>query len=313
MQTMKRGAYTLLITPFKEDMSLDEEGLRTLIRRQLKAEIDGIAPLGVTGENTLLTEEEIKKFMQITAEEAKGRAKIVPDTCTMSLWKAIERVKMFADMGADYVSVYSPFFVLPKTDGVIKYYEKLADASPIPIVLHNAQARTGINLEPETTAFLAKHPKIIGIKDGNKKLDHLAKVIYLTKDEDFAVFTGKDTTAFPLVCFGGSGSFTVAGNIIPEIMKKMIAFALERNFDEARKLHYEYYSLFEAFRFETNPMGAKKALNLLNLPAGSLRLPLTELSEKKTEILKKSCGKKDYCERNNDSNSGNLCKCWSRL
>ncbi|OQX71303.1 MAG: 4-hydroxy-tetrahydrodipicolinate synthase [Candidatus Cloacimonas sp. 4484_275] len=287
MQTMKNGAYTLLITPFKEDMSLDEEGLRILIRRQLQAEIDGIAPLGVTGENTLLTEDEIEKFMKIMAEEAKGKTKIVPDTCTMSLWKAIERVKMFADLGADYVSVYSPFFVLPKTDGVIKYYEKLADASPIPIILHNAQARTGINLEPETTALLAKHPNIVGIKDGNKKLDHLAKVIYLTQNEDFAVFTGKDTTAFPLVCFGGSGSFTVAGNVIPEVMKNMIKFALEGKIEEARKLHNEYYELFEAFRFETNPMGAKKALNLLNLPAGSLRLPLTELSEKKTEILRK--------------------------
>jgi len=292
MQTMKKGAYTLLITPFKEDMSLDEEGLKVLIRRQIKAEIDGIAPLGVTGENTLLTDEEIERFMKITASEVNGKAKIVPDTCTMSLWKAIERVKMFGDLGADYVSVYSPFFVLPKSDGVIKYYEKLADASPIPIVLHNAQARTGINLEPETTAHLAKHPNIVGIKDGNKKLDHLAKVIYLTKDDDFAVFTGKDTTAFPLVCFGGSGSFTVAGNVIPEVMKKMLEFALSGKIEQARQLHQDYYYLFEAFRFETNPMGAKKALNLLHLPAGSLRLPLTELSEKKTEILKKRLAEK---------------------
>ncbi|HHE39382.1 MAG TPA: 4-hydroxy-tetrahydrodipicolinate synthase [Candidatus Cloacimonetes bacterium] len=283
---MQKGAYTLLITPFKEDMSLDEDGLRLLVQKQLEAGIKGIAPLGVTGENTLLTDEEVNKVLEIIVHEAKGKSLIVPDLCAMSLWKGIERAKEFADIGADYICSYSPYFVLPKPDGVIKFFEKLADASKIPIILHNAEGRTGINIKPETTALLAKHPNIIGIKDGNKALDHLAKVIYLTKDEDFEVFTGKDTTAFPLVCFGGSGSFTVSGNVIPNIMKNMLDFALNGEIQKAEKLHLEYYDLFEAIRFETNPMAVKKALNLMNFPAGSLRLPLTGLSVNKTEKLK---------------------------
>ncbi len=283
---MQKGAYTLLITPFKEDLSIDEDGLKLLVQRQIEAGIHGIAPLGVTGENTLLTDDEVNKVLQIVVNEAKGKTRIVPDLCVMSLWKAIERAKQFADLGADFICVFAPYFVLPKPAGVIEFYEKLADASAVPIMLHNAQARTGIDLTPETTAQLAMHPNITGIKDGNKKLDHLAKVLYLTKDEDFEVFTGKDTTAFPFAAFGGSGSFTVSGNVVPKVMKEMLEFALSGNFDKAKKIHLEYYGLFEAIRFETNPMAAKRALNLMDLPAGSLRLPLTELSEAKTERLK---------------------------
>ena len=173
-----------------------------------------------------------------------------------------------------------------------KFYEKLADVSKVPIMLHNAQARTGIDMAPETTAHLAKHPNIIGIKDGNKKLDHLAKVIHLTRNENFEVFTGKDTTAFPFVRFGGSGSFTVAGNVIPKVMKNMLEIGLSKEFPKAEKLHNEFYDLFEALRFETNPMAAKKALNLMKLPSGGLRLPLTELSDSKTKILKKIMSEK---------------------
>lgn len=283
---MKKGAYTLMITPLKPDFSMDEDGLKQLVLRQVEVGIDGIAPLGVTGENTLLTDEEELKVLKIIVDNAKGKCNIVPDTCTSSLWRAKEKVKQFADLGADYISVFSPFFVLPKPEGVIRFYEELADVSPVPIILHNSQDRTGINLSPETSAHLAKHPNIQGIKDGNKGLDHLAKLIYLTRNDDFDVFTGKDTTAYPMISFGGAGSFTVAGNIIPHIMKKMTSLALTGKMEEAEQLHFEYYDLFEALRFETNPMSAKMALNLMGLPGGGLRMPLTPLSEEKTAKLK---------------------------
>jgi 4-hydroxy-tetrahydrodipicolinate synthase len=283
---MLKGAYTLLITPFKKDLSLDEEGLKKLVEMQVESGIHGIAPLGVTGENTMMTDEEIYKVVEIIAKNAKGKAKIVPDACSTSLWEAKERCARFIDLGADYISVFTPYFVLPKQEGLIDFYEKLADFSKVPIVLHNAPERTGVDLLPETTGHLAKHPNIVGIKDGNKKLDHLAKLLYLTKDEDFLVFTGKDTTAFPLIAFGGAGTFTVAGNAIPKVMKELTDLALAGVWKKAEQLHFEYYELFEAFRFESNPMAAKMALNLMGLPAGGHRSPLTPLSEGKTKILK---------------------------
>ena len=283
---MLKGAYTLLIPPFKEDLSLDVERLKMLVKKQIDSGIHGIAPLGVTGENTMMTDEEVYKVVKIIVEETNGRAKIVPDACSTSLWEAKERVQKFTDIGADYISVFTPYFVLPKQEGLIDFYEKLADFSSIPIVLHNAPERTGVDLLPETTGVLAKHPNIVGIKDGNKKLDHLAKIIYLTKDDDFKVFTGKDTTAYPMIAIGGAGTFTVAGNVIPEIMKNLTSFALLGEMKKSEKLHFEYYSLFEALRFESNPMAAKMALNLMGLPAGGHRSPLTPLSEGKTIILK---------------------------
>lgn len=282
---MLKGAYTLLITPLKEDGNLDEDGLKLLVERQLAAGIHGIAPLGVTGENTLLTDKEELKVLEIIVKTANGKCKIVPDTCSSSLWRAKEKIKAFSNLGADYISVFSPYFVLPKTDGVIQFYEQLADASPVPILLHNSKDRTGVEIDVDTSALLAKHPNIVGIKDGNKGLDHLAKLISFTKDDDFCVFTGKDTTAFPLMSFGGAGTFTVAGNIIPEIMKNMIDLALAGKLKEAEKIHFEYYPLFEALRWETNPMAAKMALNLMEFPAGGLRLPLTQLSDEKTSKL----------------------------
>jgi 4-hydroxy-tetrahydrodipicolinate synthase len=282
---MEKGAYTLLITPFRDDMSLDEEGLARLVKRQVEAGIHGIAPLGVTGENTLMTDEEVNRVLQIVVTHAKGRCRIVPDTCAMSLWKALERVKEYAGLGADYIAVFAPYFVLPKMDGVIRFYEKIADSSPVPIIMHTSKGRTSIDVTPETIARLAKHPNIAGVKYGSKEIDLLAKVIYLTRDDDFEVFTGKDTTAFTFVTAGGSGTFTVAGNVVPGIMKDLVDKAVAGKIDEAREIHYAYYSLFEACRYETNPMGAKMALNLMGLPAGPVRLPLTPLSDEKTKML----------------------------
>jgi len=284
---MEKGAYTLLITPFKDDYSLDEKGLEILVERQVESGIHGIAPLGVTGENTLMTDEEVLKTLQIIVKTAKGKCKVIPDTCVMSLWKAKERVKQYADLGADYIAMFTPYFVLPTPEGILDFYIKVADVSPVPIILHSAKARTGVEMTPEMVLTLARHPNIVGIKEGKKELDHLAKLIYLTRDEDFMVFTGKDTTAFPTVAFGGAGTFTVSGNIIPGVMKDMINTVLSGKIDEARKMHLDYYPLFEAIRFETNPMGAKRALNLMELPGGPLRPPMCSLNAKNTEAMRK--------------------------
>ncbi|MBN2174288.1 MAG: 4-hydroxy-tetrahydrodipicolinate synthase [Bacteroidales bacterium] len=282
---MKKGAYTLLITPFNKDYSLDEDALRILVRRQVESDIAGIAPLGVTGENTLMSNDEVYRLVKIVVEEAKGKKPVMPDLCLSSTPASINRAKAYADLGADYVVSYSPSMVLPTPTALVKYYIELADACPVPLILHSSKGRTGVELSPEMTAELAKHPNIIATKDGKKEIDHLAKIIYLTRNDDFLVFTGKDTTAYPTAAFGGAGSFTVAGNLIPDVMGKMINFAIEGNHAEAMRLHNEYYPLFEACRFETNPMGAKKALELMGLIKGVLRPPLTPLSKAKSDIM----------------------------
>lgn len=280
-----QGAYTLLITPFDENMNLDEEGLRVLVRRQVESGIHGLAPLGVTGESPSLNETEMKKVVEIIVDEASDKCSIAPDTCSNNLEQTMNRIDLFADLGCDYAVVFAPFLVIPAQEGVVEFYERVADTSPIPILIHNAPARVGINIEPQTYARLAKHEKIIGTKDGNKQLDHLAKILHLTRGDAFNVFTGKDTTAFPLMSFGGSGVFTVAGNVIPETMKDLISHCLNGYFQKAEKIHHSHYELFEALRYETNPMAAKEALGLMGLPGGGLRPPLTRLSKPKRDAL----------------------------
>lgn len=284
---MLRGTYTLLITPFKDDLTLDEEGLRVLVKRQVKAGVHGIAPLGVTGENSLMSDRELARVMEIIVEEVNGKCKVIPDTCTSGVNSTLERIGLFQKIGCDYVSVFVPYLVLPKEDGIILFYEKIADSSKVPILIHNSPGRVVVNLSPEGTARLARHPNIAGIKEGFKGLDHIAKVLYLTKDEDFSVFTGKDTTLYPLLCFGGHGNCAVAGNVVPDIMKDICEHFESGAKDKARDLHYKYYTLFEVLRAETNPIAVKEALNLMDLPGGRLRPPLTELSEPKREKLKK--------------------------
>lgn len=284
---MLKGVFTLLITPFDERMNLDEEGLRLLVRQQVESGIYGIAPLGVTGETPSLTEDEIRRVVEIVVEESNGKCKVAPDTCSNSLNLTLSRINLYADIGCDYAVVFAPFLVKPTQLGVIDFYERLAKESEIPIIIHNAPARVGINIEPQTYARLAESENIIATKDGNKEMDHLAKILYLTKGKSFSVFTGKDTTVYPLLSFGGSGVFTVAGNVVPEVMKDLVTNCLNGEFKKAEEIHYTYYDLFEALRMETNPMAVKEALTLMGLPGGELRSPLTRLSESKRDILKK--------------------------
>ena len=284
---MLSGAFTLLMTPFNKNMELDEEGLRTLVRMQVKSKIHGLAPLGVTGESPLLSEEEIKRVVEIVVEEADGKCLVAPDTCTNNLDQTIRRVKLYAEIGCDYAVVFAPFLVKPTQAGIIEFYEAVAKSSKIPIIIHNSPDRVGVNIEPKTYARLIENKNIIATKDGKKEMDHLAKILYLARGKQFAVFTGKDTTAYPLMSFGGSGVFAVAGTIVPEVMRDLVDYCLRGEFDKAREIHYAYYDLFEALRMETNPMAVKEALALMGLPGGGLRLPLTRLSEANREVLKK--------------------------
>jgi 4-hydroxy-tetrahydrodipicolinate synthase len=281
------GAFTLLMTPFDKNMDLDQEGLRILVRRQVKSGIHGLAPLGVTGESPLLSDEEIRRVVEIVVDEAGGKCKVAPDTCSNNLDQTVQRVKLYSDLGCDYAVVFAPFLVKPTPAGVVEFYQRVADRSKIPVIIQNSPDRVGINIEPRTYEKLIDHKNIIATKDGKKELDHLAKILYLARTKSFGVFTGKDTTAFPLMAFGGAGVFTVAGNIVPVVMRDLVDHCLKGEFSKARKIHYAYYELFEALRLETNPMAVKEALSLMGLPGGGLRLPLTRLSEAGRELLKR--------------------------
>jgi len=283
---MVKGVYTLLMTPFTQDLRLDEAGLRRLVRLQVEGGVHGLAPLGVTGENSSLTEAEVTRMVEITVEEAAGKVKVAPDTCSNNLEQTIDRAQRFAKIGADYVVVFAPYLILPNQAGLVDFYRRVADACPVPILIHNAPERVGVNVDPKTYAKLVDHGNIAGTKDGKKELDHLAKLLHLARGKNFEVFTGKDTTAYPLMAFGGSGMFSVTANVLPKVMRELTDHSLAGRHEEARAIHYVYYDLFAALRLETNPMAVKAALSLLGLPGGPLRPPLGDLSEANREYIK---------------------------
>jgi 4-hydroxy-tetrahydrodipicolinate synthase len=284
---MFTGAYTLLMTPFGPDLRLDEDGLRTLVRTQIEGGIHGLAPLGVTGESPLLTDAEIRRVVEICVEESRGRCKVAPDTCSCNLDVTIARVRLYAALGSDYAVVFAPYLIKPTQAGLVDFYRRVADASPVPILLHNVPERAAVAIESKSYAQLIDHPNIIGTKDGVKELDHLARLLHMSRGKDFAVLTGKDATAFPLIAFGGQGVFTVAGNIVPGVMRELTELALKGDLAKAAEIHDAYYELFEALRLETNPMAVKEALTLMGLPGGPLRPPLTRLSAANRELLKR--------------------------
>ena len=284
-RTMPAGAYTLIVTPFDRQGRLDEQGLRTLVRRQVEAGIHGISPLGVTGEIYSLSEREIEKVVEIVVEEAKDRCLVVPEIASNNMDVAVARARLYADTGCDYAVAFTPFLASPPQRAIIEFYRRLADKSPIPIVLHNSKGRTGIDMTPETIATLAEHENIVGIKEGSLNAQHVSKVIHLTLDADFSVYSAKDTTALPYLCMGGSGVFTVSGNIIPEEMASLVEYFLKGEYSRAWRIHHRYFELFEALRFETNPMAVKEAMRMLGLPAGYVRPPLTDLKEEYRRLL----------------------------
>ncbi len=284
---MLTGAYTLLITPFGPDLRLDEEGLRLLVRTQVEGGIHGLAPLGVSGESPALNGAEIRRVVEICVEEAAGRCRIAPDTCSCNLDVTIERARLYADLGSDYVVVFAPYLVKPTQAGVVDFYRRVADACPVPILLHNVPERAAVAIEPKSYAQLIEHPNIVGTKEGVKELDHLARLLHMSRGKDFAVLTGKDATAYPLIAFGGQGVFTVAGNIVPGVMRELTELALKGELAKAAEIHDAYYELFEALRLETNPMAVKEALTLMGLPGGPLRPPLTRLSATNSGLLKR--------------------------
>ncbi len=276
---MLSGAYTLLMTPFGKNLELDEGGLRELVRFQVENDVHGLAPLGVTGESPALSEEEVRRVVEIIVEEAGGKCKVMPDTCSNNIDQVISRIRLFAGLGCDAVVVFAPFLVKPTQQGLVEFYERIADASEIPVIIHNAPDRVGVGVEAKSYARLMGHENIVGTKDGKKELDHLAKLLHMAHGHSFSVFTGKDTTAYPLLSFGGQGVFTVAGNIVPAVMRDIVNHSLAGEQDKARKLHDRHYELFEALRLETNPMAVKEALSQMKLPGGELRPPLTRLGE----------------------------------
>jgi 4-hydroxy-tetrahydrodipicolinate synthase len=285
---MFEGVLPAIITPFKRNsaMGLDVQGLERNIGFLLSCGIHGIVPCGSTGESATLTFEEHEKVIKIAVDKVNGRIPVLAGSGSNNTAEAVRLTKAAKDIGADGVLVISPYYNKPNRSGLIKHYTKLADLD-IPVVMYNVPGRTGQNLEPDLVAELARHPNIVAIKEASGNIGQISRIIEETQDDDFVVISGDDNITLPIMALGGAGVISVAANVDPKRMVALYEAMKHGDYQKALVLHYALSPLLRAMFIDTNPIPVKKAVELLGMAGGPVRLPLDDLDEKKTEQLRK--------------------------
>jgi len=270
---MFTGCGTALVTPFRRDLSLDEETLRRLVRRQIQAGINFLVPCGTTGENPTLTRTEHLRVVEITLEEAKGKVPVLAGAGGYHTQEVIELARELEHMGADGILSVTPYYNKPTQEGLVQHYQAIAKAVRIPIVVYSVQGRTGINVEPATLARLAQIDNIIGVKEASGNIAQMANVIHETP-AGFTVLCGDDAIALPLIALGGRGLISVVSNQIPAEMTQLIQACLKNDFQTARMLQARYLPLMNINFVESNPIPVKAAMGLMGLLEPVWRLPM---------------------------------------
>ncbi len=280
-----KGALTALITPFDAEGNIDEEGLRENVRFQLEQGIHGLVPVGTTGECATLSYEEHEQVIDIVIDETNNKVPVIAGTGSNSTKEAIMLTKYAKDAGADAVLLVAPYYNKPGQQGLYEHYKKIAAEVDIPQIIYNIPSRTGVNVEAETIARLAKIENIVGVKEASGDLNQVMQIIRQT-DEDFLLISGDDSLTFPILALGGVGVISVAANLVPDKVARMVDAFLEGDIKTSRDIHYELMPLFKTLFIETNPGPAKAAMELLGRPAGKPRLPLVEVRPETREKLR---------------------------
>ncbi len=282
------GVISAMITPFKEDFSLDEEKYREFIRFQIENGCNLLA-MGTTGECATLYHDEHRRAIDITLDEAKKSGEnpfVLAGTGSNSTQEAIELSQYAESVGADALLIVVPYYNKPVQHSLIDHYSKIADSVSLPIILYNVPSRTGRNLEPQTVATLANEKdNIVGIKCASGDIDQITQVINMTPD-DFTVLSGDDGLTYHIMALGGRGVISVASNIIPKQMVEFINTMGQGNWEKARKLQLMLYDLFKVLFCETNPGPVKYAAEIMGIMSGRMRLPLTPPLKENQEKIK---------------------------
>jgi 4-hydroxy-tetrahydrodipicolinate synthase len=282
-----RGAMTAMITPFR-DGKVDESRLREQVEFQIKNGIDGLVPVGTTGESPTLDFPEHERVIELTVQTAKKRVPVIAGVGGNATTEALELHGFAKKVGADAGLSVNPYYNKPTQEGLYRHFMTLADKVDLPIVLYNIPGRTGINMTPQTVARLAKHPNIVAIKEATGSLDQASEIMSLC---ELPILSGDDSLTLPLMSIGGVGVISVASNVIPAAIKKMVSLAAGGNFAEAAGIHRRLFPFIKALFLDGNPAGVKYAMKVVGADTGEMRLPLWEAGDatkKQIEQLVKS-------------------------
>src|SRR3989339_2003693 len=284
---MFKGSMVAMVTPFKNG-KVDEKKLKELVEFQIKNKTSGIVPCGTTGESATLSWAEHERVIEVVIETVEKRVPVIAGTGSNSTEEAVMLTKQAAKSGADATLHVSPYYNRPTQKGLYLHFKAVAECADIPVILYNIASRTGVNIEPETIAKLARDCKnIAGVKEASGSLEQMSKIKALCPAE-FALISGDDALTLPVLSIGGSGVISVVANIVPKDTSDMVAAWLSGDHKKALKLHYKLLPLVKAMFVETNPIPVKTAMSLMGLCGAELRLPLTQIEDANKLKLEKA-------------------------
>jgi len=288
---MFKGSIVAIVTPFRNG-KVDEKKLRELIEFQIKNGTSGIVPCGTTGESATLTFDEHEKVIEVTIDQVDKRVPVIAGTGSNSTEEAIMLTKQAASAGADASLQVSPYYNRPTQAGLYRHFKAIAQSVKIPVILYNIAGRTGVNIEPETIANLARDCKnIVAVKEASGSLDQMSRIKALCPPA-FQLISGDDSLTLPVLSIGGIGIISVVANIVPREVADLVSAFEKGNIKKAQSLHYKLLPLIKACFMETNPIPVKTAMGLLGMCDAGLRLPMCEMSADNLGKLKKAL--KDY-------------------
>lgn len=281
--TIFNGVATAIITPLNEN-GVDYEHFGKLIDWQISSGVDALVVAGTTGEGSTLTDAEHKEVIRFCVKKTAGRVPVIAGTGSNDTTYAIELSQYACEAGADALLLVTPYYNKATQKGMIASFTAVANVCDKPCILYNVPSRTGCNLLPETVAELAKHPRIVAIKEASGNLSQIAKLISLCGDE-IDVYSGNDDQIVPIMSLGGKGVISVLSNIAPRESAEMCRLMLSGDTAAAAKLQLKYIELIDALFCEVNPIPVKAACSAMGYCSNYLRLPLTPMEQQSKEKL----------------------------
>ena len=276
-----KGTFTALVTPFNTDGSVDYSALRDLVQWQVAEGVEGIVPVGTTGESPTLDFVEHIKVIEVAIEAVAKKALVIAGTGANATAEALELTREAQRIGADATLQVTPYYNKPNAEGLFRHFSAVADLG-LPVVLYNVPGRTGKEIPIEVVVRLADHPRVVAIKEAAGSVDRVSAIANAC---ELTVLSGDDSLALPMMSVGAAGVISVASNVIPGEMSAMVRLALAGSFVEARELHRMYYPLFRDLFIDTNPIPVKAALAMMSRVLPVYRLPLCEPTEKIREQI----------------------------
>lgn len=280
-----KGCGTALVTPFKEDRSIDEDALRRLVEFQITGGIDFLVPCGTTGESATLNDDEQRRVAQIVLEEARGRVPVIAGAGGNDTAHVIKLARQCERLGVDALLSVTPYYNKPTQEGLYQHFKAIAESASLPLIVYNVPPRTNVNILPDTIARLAEIPNIIGVKEASGNISQVAEIINCVPPE-FKVLSGDDSMTLPLIAVGGVGLISVAANETPGKMTALTRACLENDWNEARRLNRELFPLMKANFIETSPGPVKAALAMMGKIKEVYRLPMVQVKPETREKLR---------------------------